>query len=420
MPVEAEAAVTIAPSCPWTAGRMRQASDLTAESLPPANDAERREHIRRTDDLKVALMGRSLRGQMSGVVRYTDQLVRALAPRLGGNLNVFVTRADDGLDDLPVRRIRAPFRTPNEYARAFWEQTYVPLEVRRLDPDVYHSPNYILPAATRCPSIVTIHDVAFLDRSVHRLRSHLYLTACSLIALRKAARVVCVSNYTAEQLKARFGWVRDKVRVIGEGVDDHFAPCDAVSIEAFRRNHGVSAPYLVFVGTLEPRKNLTRLLRAFELAVTRHHLPHDLVIVGAPGWKTGPVRAAYDRSSVRDRIRFVGYVADLELPAAYSGADALAYPSLHEGFGLPPLEAMACGTPVITSNTTALAEVAGPAAVTVDPTDVDALSDAIASVLSDDVQRRRLRDRGLRHVTQFRWDATADQMLGLYREAAAR
>jgi glycosyltransferase involved in cell wall biosynthesis len=397
---------------------MSQTIEL-APMPPPATDAARQpQHRLEAGDLRVALMGRSLRGQFSGVVRYTDELVRALAPHLGRNLSVFVTRGDDGLGELPIRRIRAPFPTPNEYTRAFWEQTVVPFEVRGMRPDVYHSPNYIVPAALGCPSVVTVHDVAFLDRSVHRLKSHLYLTACTLVALRKAARVVCVSHYTAGQLIERFGWVREKVRVIGEGVGGNFVPSAAAAVQQFRDRHGIAGPYALFVGTVEPRKNLPRLLRAFELAITRHGLPHDLVIAGAAGWKTGPVRAAYERSSVRDRIKFIGYVPDGDLPAAYTGADAFVYPSLHEGFGLPPLEAMACGTPVITSDSTALAEVAGPAALTVDPTDTGALADAIASVLSDAGARGRLRRVGLSHTAQFRWNAIAGEMLSLYREAA--
>lgn len=364
------------------------------------------------------MMGRSLRGQLSGVVRYTDELLRALAPRLQANLAVFLTRAPDGLDGLPVQRIRAPLPTPNEYARAFWEQCMVPLEVARFRPDVYHSPNYILPAAIGCPSLVTVHDVAFLDRSVHRLRSHLYLSVLTLVAMRKAARIVCVSGFTRDRLVGRFPWAEPKCRVIGEGISSRFRPQPPATVAAFRARHRLERPYVLFVGTIEPRKNLPRLLRAFERALGRDGLPHDLVIAGASGWKTGPVRAAYAASPVRERIRFIGYVPDADLPAAYAGADLLAYPSLHEGFGLPPLEAMACGTPVLTSNTTALAEVAGPAALTVDPGDEEALAAGLAALLGDPGRRQALAAAGLGHAALFRWDLVADDMVALYREVA--
>jgi glycosyltransferase involved in cell wall biosynthesis len=368
---------------------------------------------------RVALMGRSLRGTYSGVVRYTDELARALAARLGGQLSVFVTRGDDGLDGAPLRRIRAPFRTPNEYARALWEQAVVPIDVRRLRPDVYHSPNYIIPAALACPSIVTVHDTAFLDRSVHRITSHLYLSALTAVALRKATRVVCVSQYTAGVLVARYPRVAAKVRVIGEGVGERFSPQPRQAVRTLRARLGLERPYLLFVGTVEPRKNIARLIRAFEIAVQREGLPHDLVLAGADGWKMRSVRAAYERSPLRDRIRRIGYLPDADLPAMYAGADAFVYPSLLEGYGLPPLEAMACGTPVMTSSTTALGEVAGPAALTVEPRDTAALADAIARVLGDGVLRDALRERGFARAAALRWDAVADEMIALYREVAA-
>lgn len=369
-------------------------------------------------DLRVALMGRSLRGQFSGVVRYTDELVRALAAELGEELYVFVTKAEDGLDGLPIRKVRAPFSTPNEYVRAVWEQIFVPVDVRRIVPDVYHSPNYILPAAIGCPSVVTVHDVAFLDRAVHRLRSHLYLSALTVLALRKATIIVCVSSYTARRLTARFPWAGGKIRVVGEGISSQFRPQPRAAVDAFRERHGLRKPYVLFVGTVEPRKNLPRLIRAFERAAVRERLPHELVIAGATGWKTGAVQDAYERSALKDRVRFLGYIPDEELPAAYGGAEAFAYPSLHEGFGLPPLEAMACGTPVVTSNTTALAEVSGPAALTVDPKDDHALESAIAALLGDGARREEMVKAGLSHARSYRWDQVALQMIDIYREAA--
>ncbi len=368
--------------------------------------------------MNVAIMARSLRGEFSGVVRYTDELVRALAPRLEGNLRVFVTRAPDGLGGLPLRRIRAPFPTPNEYARALWEQCVVPVQVGRMAPDVYHSPNYILPLAIRCPSIVTVHDMAFLDRSLHRLRSHLYLSLLTLLALRKAKRVVCVSGYTRDRLVERFPWTASKARVIGEGISSRFAPQAAPEVASFRARHGIERPYVLFVGTIEPRKNLPRLLRAFERVVLEEGVPHELVVAGGNGWKNDEVWATWNGSRVRERLRFAGYLDERELPAAYSGADVFAYPSLHEGFGLPPLEAMACGTPVLTSNTTALAEVAGTAAATVDPGDERALADELGRLLTDGDRRRVLADQGLDYTRRFRWDRVADEMMALYREAA--
>jgi glycosyltransferase involved in cell wall biosynthesis len=369
--------------------------------------------------MKVALMGRSLRGEFSGVVRYTDELVRALAPRLDGNLWVFVTRAHDGLDGVCAQRVRAPFPTPNEYARAIWEQAIVPWNVRRLGPDVYHSPNYILPLAVSCPTVVTVHDLAFLDRSLHRARSHVYLSWLTAIAVRKASRVICVSDYTRDQLALHFPGVVEKIRVVGEGLGERFAPQSAESIGSFRRTLGFDEPYVLFVGTVEPRKNLARLIRAFDRAIAESGSPHHLVIAGAAGWLDSPVRAAHSVARLPDRVHFLGYLAESELPAAYSGADLFAYPSLAEGFGLPPLEAMGCGTAVLTSNVSALPEVVGDAALTVDPLDEDALALALARLLTDPAAREAMAAAGLRRSRDFRWDRVAEQVLGVYREAAA-
>ena len=369
--------------------------------------------------MKVALMGRSMRGRFSGVVRYTDQLVRHLSPRLGDDLTVFLTRAPDGLDGLTMRRVRAPFPTPNEYLRALWEQTVVPLEVARLRPDVYHSPNYILPLAVSCPTVVTIHDLFYLDAALHRLRSHLYLTVLATQAIRRATRIICVSAYTRDRLLERFPEAAARVRLVGEGVDPRFRPPAPEAVARAREAVGFDEPYVLFVGTVEPRKNLPRLIRAFGTAVGRGRLPHRLVIAGGQGWKDGPVREAYESSPVKGRIRLAGYVADDLLPAVYGGADVFAYPSQAEGFGLPPLEAMACGTAVLTSATSALPEVVGEAALLVDPQDEAAIAEGLERLLSDAGERRARAEAGLRRAAAFSWERTAEETLAVYREAAA-
>lgn len=369
--------------------------------------------------VKVALMGRSLRGRFSGVVRYTDQLVRALASVMGDDLTVFLTRATDGLGSLPVRRVRAPFPTPNEYVRAFWEQAIVPLEVARLRPDVYHSPNYILPVAVGCPTVVTVHDLFYQDGSLHRLRSHLYLSLLADMAIRRATRIICVSNYTRDRLVERFPNASERVRVVGEGVETRFQPQTNGVMEAARERLAGGNPYVLFVGTIEPRKNLDRLIGAFEAAVRRSSAPHHLVIAGAWGWKNSPVRTAYETSTVRDRIHIAGYISDEDLPAAYAGADVFAYPSQAEGFGLPPLEAMACGTAVMTSNNSSLPEVVGNAALLVDPLDEADLAAGLERLLSDPQKRRSMSEAGLNRAAHFSWESVARQTMSVYAEAIA-
>ncbi|HEX2680103.1 MAG TPA: glycosyltransferase family 1 protein, partial [Candidatus Dormibacteraeota bacterium] len=365
------------------------------------------------------LMGRSLRGRYSGVVRYTEELVRALAAQIGPDLTVFLTRADDGLDGISARRVRAPLPTPNEYLRAFWEQTLVPFEIARLRPDVYHSPNYILPLAIGCPTVVTVHDLGFFEPAVHRLRSRLYLRALTGMAIERARRVICVSNYTRQCLVRRFPGTEDRIRVVGEGVGSRFRPQPPEAVAAFRARHHIDRPYALFVGTIEPRKNLPRLIKAFGKAVVEGGIDHDLVIAGGRGWMGEGTESAYALSRCQDRIRFIGYVPDDELPAAYSGADLFVYPSLFEGYGLPPVEAMACATAVLTSRTGALPEVVGGAATLIDPTDEAAITGALLRLLTSESERRRLEHLGLERAASFRWDRVAEQTMAVYREAAA-
>lgn len=364
-------------------------------------------------------MGRSLRGRYTGVVRYTRELVGSLAPILGDDLTVFLTRAPHGMGSLPVRRVIAPFPTPNEYFRALWEQSVVPAAVARMRADVYHSPNYILPLALACPAVVTIHDLFYLDRAIQKLRSHLYLSAMTAFSVRRARRIICVSEYTRDRLLAHVPEAAPRVRVIGEGVGSEFQPPSGAAVAELRERLGLCRPFVLFVGTMEPRKNLARLMRAFERAVLRGGLEHDLVIAGPAGWKEGPIRHVYERSGVRDRIRLAGYLSEDDLPVMYGAADLFAYPSQAEGFGLPPLEAMACGTPVLTSEGSALAEVTGAAALLVDPLDEGAIACGLERLLADPEERRTRSEAGLRRAAEFRWDRVAEQTLDVYREAAA-
>lgn len=369
--------------------------------------------------MRVALMARSLRGEYTGVSRYCMELAAALAPLLPGSLTVLLTRAAHDMRGIEADQLRAPFPTPNEYFRAAWEQAVVPLQLRLVRPDVYHSPNYILPLAVRCPTVVTVHDLAFLDASVHRMRSHLYLTALTELALRKASRIICPSRYTRDQLEARYPHTLGRVRVVGEAVNLRFRPADAEALAALRRWIAVDDPYVLFVGTLEPRKNLPRLIQAFDLAVAETGAPHHLVIAGGSGWRQGPTFRALRDARARERIHLVGYIPDQMLPAAYSGADAFAYPSLSEGFGLPPLEAMACGCPVLTSNTSAIPEVVGDAALMADPTDVSSVARGLSVLMTDASVRKDLSARGRARAAKFSWDEVARQVVDVYREAVA-
>lgn len=367
--------------------------------------------------MKVSIMARSLRPPLTGIGRYTYNLASTAARQLAPDpLTLFVTREVKDLDGLRCRTIVAPLPTPHEVFRAAWEQTIVPLSVRRNGLDVFHSPNYTLPITLPCPSVVTVHDLAFTDRRFHKARLRLYLTLLTKFSLRRADHIIAVSEYTKSQVETRFPFVTGRISVVYSGLDSTFASAPPTGGNGSSRNG--HRPYVLFVGSIEPRKNLPRLIRAFEQAMSATGLPHDLVLCGPWGWKYGAVEEALRRSPLRDRIHHTGYVPSADLPSLYAGADLLAYPSLDEGFGFPVLEAMASGTPVVTSDRSALPEVAGGAAVTVPPSDEGAIADAISTVLSDRGLAIELAERGRERAAEFTWNRAAAQTIEIYRQVA--
>jgi glycosyltransferase involved in cell wall biosynthesis len=299
-----------------------------------------------------------------------------------------------------------------------WEQTLVPAEVARAGIQVYHSPNYILPAALPCAAVVTIHDLAFRQRSLHRWKSRAYLTVMTALALRRASAIIAVSEHTRRLLERHYPRAAGRVEVIHEGVDPALRAPSPAGLQCFRERLGLSDPYILFVGTQEPRKNLVRLVRAFEGLIGETGLPHRLVLAGRAGWKNEPLDRAIEASPARERICRTGYVADGELACWYAGADVLVYPSLEEGFGLPPLEAMALGTPVVMSDCPAHLEVAADAALTVNPYDVPGMVAAMASVLTRPALADQLREEGRARAARFSWEEAARRHVAVYERVA--
>jgi glycosyltransferase involved in cell wall biosynthesis len=368
--------------------------------------------------MRVAVMGRSIRNQLSGVGRYTCGLVEGLCDALpADSLTVFLPHDHAALGRSNFVPVRAPFPTPNEYTRTLWEQSVVPLEVRRRGICLYHSPNYILPLALDCPSVVTIHDLVFRSLpQVHRRTSRMYLSFFTAWAVRHARQLIAVSETTARELARYYPAARSKTTVIYQSLAPMFdQPPAPEAVQAFRERLGLQDPFVLFVGTLEPRKNLVRLLHAFQLLVAEWGLPHQLVICGALGWHSGPLRQALAEPALRERVHLAGYVPDADLPLWYAVADVFVYPSLFEGFGLPPLEAMACGTPVVVSRTPALCEAAGDAAVFVEATDTQSIAQGLAEVLTNPARAEALRERGRKRAKHFHRSISSNQMLELYR-----
>ncbi len=265
--------------------------------------------------------------------------------------------------------------------------------------------------------MVTVHDLAYL-RLPDRLPTgrRRYFAALTRASVRRASRVLAVSESTKRDIVELLGVPPEQIAVTPLAADRSFRPVTGEALEVFLGEQGIVRPFVLSVGTLEPRKNLPTLLRAF--ARIAAEMPHDLVLAGPEGWMTDEIHETRRRLDLGDRLRFTGYVDAEALPAWYSAADLFVYPSLYEGFGLPPLEAMACGTPVITSDVSSLPEVVGDAGLTVPPTDEMALAEAMRRVLGDPAIGADLRKRGLERAKRFSWEQTAALTMAAYRDAA--
>lgn len=287
------------------------------------------------------------------------------------------------------------------------------------DADVFHAANAAAPPFRRIPLVVTVQDASCLVMPQVHTRANVRLTLRGIRgAIRRAARVIVPSEATRRDLTERMGADPARLRVVPLAPRVGFAPTtDRIELRRTLARFGIDRNFILFAGAIEPRKNVAALARAFGASEAFRNGRYLLVLAGPRGWKTEEIDAALARIPP-DRLRLTGYVTDAELTALYTACRLFVYPSLYEGFGLPVLEAMACGAPVVTSNVSSLPEVAGDAALLVDPRDAGALAEAIDRVLADDALRGDLRARGQARARHFHWDRTARLTLAVYEEAA--
>ncbi|PJF32195.1 MAG: glycosyltransferase family 1 protein [Candidatus Thermofonsia Clade 1 bacterium] len=321
----------------------------------------------------------------------------------------------DLLPDLPnVKRYILP-------ARHAWTHTRFALALWRHQPDVTFVPAHTLPFLMRGRAVVTVHDLGYrFFPQAHRLRERLYLELTTRYSAWRADRVLADSYATQRDLSAHYGTPERKIRVVYPAVES-IERASQEQIAALRTAHDLPERYLLFIGTLQPRKNLTRLVQAFAMYLANSGDPDlCLVLAGKIGWLFDPERDLYAHlpRALQGRVRLLGYIADADIAALYSGALAFVFPSLYEGFGFPVLEAMRCGTPVLCSETSSLPEVAGEAALLVDPLNVAHIADGIEQIVRDSALRERLIERGYAQAASFTWRRAAQQTLQALREAA--
>jgi glycosyltransferase involved in cell wall biosynthesis len=365
-------------------------------------------------DVAAAVHGRA------GLGRYAESLTRALVARAPERFALFYNRGGHarplaGLEAIPTRSVRAGYKP---WRMAVWLGQLARLSFERLLPgaELYHATEHLLMPLHQVPTVLTVHDLIFHRFPEHHKRlNYWYLNAAMPLYCRRASAIIAVSQATKEDLVQFYAVDPARVTVVHEAAAPHFAPASPAQITQARARYGLPEDYLLHVGTIEPRKNLSRLVEALHRLRAGGEKVH-MVMVGNKGWLYQSFFERLEELALDDAVVLPGYVPDVDLAAVYSGARLVAVPSLYEGFGLPVLEAMACGVAVVCSDTSSLPEVGGSAACYFDPTDVEAIADTILKVWRDNALRERMHQDGLARAGQFSWARAADETLAVYKQ----
>jgi glycosyltransferase involved in cell wall biosynthesis len=318
-----------------------------------------------------------------------------------------------GLEHLPARTVALGYKP---WRMLVWLGQLVRAGFDQLLPDaeLFHATEHFLLPLRSIPTVLTVHDLIFRHLPEHhKVLNCWYLNLAMPLYCRRADHIIAVSEHSKRDVVSAYGVTADKVTVVYEAAASRFRPQSPEAVAAVRARYSLPDRYLLFVGTIEPRKNLTRLLAAFE-AVYADRLTDGWVIAGKRGWLYGDFFAQLERSPVRKAVLLPGYVLDDDLPSLCAGAQALILPSVYEGFGLPVLEAMACGTPAVASNASSMPEIGGDAALYFDPLDAEGMADAIRRLLRDTDLRDEMRARGLTQAARFSWERAATETQAVY------
>ncbi|MBU0494107.1 MAG: glycosyltransferase family 4 protein [Chloroflexi bacterium] len=371
--------------------------------------------------MRIGIDARLIYYRQAGIGQYTQSLIGGLAR---------VCAPEDEFVILQHRKdthaLRPGVKTPaaNFRRRSTWtpchhrlEQLALPLEIWPLKLDLLHSPDYIPPFRRNCRSVITVHDLAFLHYPEHLTGDSLRYYGQIDRAVCDAEGIIAVSHSTQRDLMNLLGVPAHRVTVVHEAANQVFRPLAVADLAPVRARYDLPEQFILFLGTIEPRKNLPTLIQAYRL-LRLHGGPavSPLVVAGAKGWLFDSVFALVEQLGLADHVLFTGSVPWSDVPAFYNLATVFCFPSLYEGFGLPPLEAMACGTPVVAADVSSIPEVVGDAGLLVDPNDAEALSEALGRVLQDEALRQDLHHRGLARAAEFSWDRAARETLAVYRQ----
>ena len=366
--------------------------------------------------MRVGIDARLVYYSQAGIGQYILHLVDGLARLDSENDYVLLQSRKDETTILERPNFRrVSLWTPSHHRL---ERYSLNVELMRLGLDVLHSPDFIPPHRPSCKSVITVHDLAFLlyphflTKESARYYGHIDQ------AVRWTDHIISVSESTKRDTIEHLGVPEDKITVVYEAANPIFRPLDrAAAKEEVRNRHGVDGPFVLFVSTIEPRKNVPTLLRALHQLQQCYKEDIRLVLAGGKGWLFEDAFAVVEDLKLDERVHFLGRVSSDDLLYLYNAAELLAHPAFYEGFGLPPLEAMACGLPVVVSNVASLPEVVGDAGLLIDPHNVDELTVSMWRLLNDSDLWKEMREKGLRQASRFSWERAARETLDIYRLA---
>ncbi len=359
--------------------------------------------------------------QSGGIGRYTRGLITTLAELDSQNNYTLLGTPDAPRDDLEFFQSYPNFShkiypLSERWMTIGWHRFNLPIPVEWFagEMDLFHSPNFILPPVRRAKTLLTVHDLSFIRHpqgAVESLRK--WLNQVVPRSLARADHILADSYSTKDDLIEIYNISPDDITVVGAGVEERFQPItDSVQLKTVCKKYNLPEKFILGLGTLEPRKNFTGLIEAFSQSSVNK--THHLVIAGGKGWLYEDIFAAAENSPAADRIHFTGFIADDDLPALYNLADVFTYPSHYEGFGIPVIEAMACGTPVVCANNSCLPEVAGESALQITATDTNALSEGLVGLVIDKSLREVVVTKGFVQAKKFNWHSAAQQLLNVY------
>lgn len=356
-----------------------------------------------------------------GIGRYVKELIKNLAKIDSSStyflINSYRHKVDDILNSKHDNFKTIAFPLPRRLLYVLWLEFGIPrIESFTGKIDILHTPCPTIPGC-KAKLVVTIHDLSFLKfREIFSNWSHYYQKRSLQICSSKATAIIAVSTATKNDILKYTGISEERIVVIHEGVNSHFHPItEQALIKKTRDKYQLSSPYILFVGTLEPRKNIHRLIEAFSELIYNGIRNYQLVIAGKRGWFYKDIFKKVVELKLQEYIEFIDSPPDEDIPILMSGASLFVYPSLYEGFGLPPLEAMACGIPVVTSNVSSLPEVVGDAAILVNPMNTKELAEGMNVGLNDKTFRQHLIEKGIKRARLFSWEAMAKKTLSLYK-----